>query len=329
MKHSVIYHDPKMFAGWPANHGAWQWGDEFLFGFMRGAYDGDGYMHRIKQPFERVLVRSYNGGDSWVRQEGLPTFEGIHIKNDLPPMLDLQHDIIRVCGVYDTGGDNTDERGCYYQSPNKGRSWYGPYHFNGLELPEGEILTARTRTLGDLIFLSAGRRDVWGTDYTFVVRSTGDRFVKVGTVCADDARAVMPAVAKYGSNIVCLLRRRKTGKRSGWIDSFISRDEGATWQFMGFVGDTGSHNGNPPALLQMPDDTLWCAYGNRDAGEIRGARYSYSQKKWETWLIRKAESDRVDIGYPQMFLRKDGKAMVVYYWTSDQLPQQHIAMTIL
>lgn len=35
--HRVVFREEGMFAGWPSNHGAWQWGDEFLVGFMTDA----------------------------------------------------------------------------------------------------------------------------------------------------------------------------------------------------------------------------------------------------------------------------------------------------
>jgi hypothetical protein len=35
-----VYSEPGRFAGWPANHGIWSWGDELLVGFSRG-YDKD------------------------------------------------------------------------------------------------------------------------------------------------------------------------------------------------------------------------------------------------------------------------------------------------
>jgi hypothetical protein len=31
-RHVMIYHEPGRFAGWPANHGIWSWGDEILSG---------------------------------------------------------------------------------------------------------------------------------------------------------------------------------------------------------------------------------------------------------------------------------------------------------
>ena len=42
VRHLVVYAEPGRFAGWPANHGIWSWGDEILVGFSRGTYKDRG-----------------------------------------------------------------------------------------------------------------------------------------------------------------------------------------------------------------------------------------------------------------------------------------------
>ena len=47
IQHVVAAIEEGRFHGWPANNGAWQWGDEFLVGFTQGDFDvTDG--HNIK-----------------------------------------------------------------------------------------------------------------------------------------------------------------------------------------------------------------------------------------------------------------------------------------
>src|SRR5690606_19446686 len=46
-RHVVAYREPGRFAGWPANHGMWSWGDEVLVDFSRGAYKDRGPYHHI------------------------------------------------------------------------------------------------------------------------------------------------------------------------------------------------------------------------------------------------------------------------------------------
>lgn len=336
--HAVIWHDPNYYYGWPANHGAWQWGDIFLFGAMRGPYQTERGMHNIGLPFEKVLLRSLNGGDNWVAyaNNNIPDFNADPRMFSPTPSFNL-HDpdtIIRVCGVYDHGGEDCAVRGGFYLSHDRGLNWTGPHHFDGLEecFPDGIINTSRTCVLKDnafpLIFLSRGNDLIWGQDETFCVTHTnGGGFKFRGMVCNDNARAVMPAVARVRDTIVVVLRRRQSGKRKGWIEAFSSIDLGKTWDTLSHVDDTGSHNGNPPALVALPDGRLVCAYGNRDYGEMRVAISENAGLTWDTHLLRASECERVDIGYPRLFVRNDGKIVCVYYWTSDERPQQHIAST--
>src|SRR5690349_8584277 len=67
-RHVMVYHRPGRFAGWPANHGIWSWGDEILVGFSAGAYKdlGPG-RHAIdrEKPEQHLLARSRDGGLTW------------------------------------------------------------------------------------------------------------------------------------------------------------------------------------------------------------------------------------------------------------------------
>ena len=67
LRHVVVYREPGRFAGWPANHGIWSWGDEILVGFSRGTYKDRGPFHHIDhdKPEEFLLARSRDGGDTW------------------------------------------------------------------------------------------------------------------------------------------------------------------------------------------------------------------------------------------------------------------------
>ena len=38
MENVIVYYEPGRFGGWPANAGAWNWGDEILVGFKKGLF---------------------------------------------------------------------------------------------------------------------------------------------------------------------------------------------------------------------------------------------------------------------------------------------------
>ena len=67
LRHVVVYREEGRFAGWPANHGIWSWGDEILVGFSRGFYKDRGPYHHIDhdRPEEFLLARSRDGGLTW------------------------------------------------------------------------------------------------------------------------------------------------------------------------------------------------------------------------------------------------------------------------
>ena len=312
MRHVTVYREADVYAGWPANHGAWQWGDEFLVGFMRGRYER-GYMHNIHEPFEKVLARSLDGGETWNVENPGVNFEAAW--TEAPPSFDLEKSIIRVCGRYDHGGEYCAEGGGFYVSHDRGKFWHGGYGFAGLEQIFGSPnhCTSRTRVLGNLVFLSAAKQNHWGSDWIFVARHDGERFHAGAVICDDGVRAVMPAVERLGDRIIVVARRRGPPRQWGWVDAFVSDDGGESWRFTSQVGVTGQDNGNPPALIAS-SGKLFCAYANRTEKTVD---VSVSDDAGETWtgfaVLRKG--DNSDVGYPQLFKRADGQLACVYYWS--------------
>src|SRR5438094_10092226 len=78
MQHVKVYYRPGRFAGWPANHGIWAWGDEILVGFSAGTYKDLGPdRHAIDRgrPEEHLLARSRDGGLTWAIED--PSKEGV------------------------------------------------------------------------------------------------------------------------------------------------------------------------------------------------------------------------------------------------------------
>lgn len=327
MSDRVVYHEENVYAGWPANHGAWQWGDEFLVGFMRGSYTTKERMHQIIEPFEKMHVRSMDGGETWQIEKPNVDFEALW--TEPPPAFSLGGDtIIRACGIYDHGGDYCNQQGGFYLSHDRGKTWSGAYAFAGLEkLFSGEKeCSARTSYHAErgLVFISNRWADHFGTDSSFVAVHDGEKFNLVSAICDDEYRAAMPVVAEINGRLVAAIRR--TNFIQYWIEAFGSDDGGASWRPLKYIAIQSVNNGNPPALIAA-SDRLVCAWGDRDAGSIC---ISESFDKGETWSGPKSIRDggKPDIGYPQLFLRSDGQVVCVYYWADKVRPHQHIAATI-
>lgn len=325
MDHRVVYAEPRVYAGWPANHGAWQWGDEFLVGFITGKY-GKASMHNVVGQLTKRLARSLDGGETWAVETPNVDFEAM--TSSAPPEFSMADSIIRVCGNYDHGGDDCPKGGGFYLSNDKGKTWAGAYAFQGLEDEfSGEMLnTARTCVLGDLVFLSSREQRSWGSDGTLCVRHDGKRFSKVGAIEDPKGRVVMPAAAKVEKRVVVAARRRGGYRQDCWIDSYCSDDGGKTWNEQGRIADTGGDNGNPPALIEL-DGMLVCAFANRSDKKMQ---YSISRDGGDSWsppfVIR--DSEYSDIGYPRLFKRSDGRLVCVYYFADWQRPHQFIAASI-
>jgi hypothetical protein len=78
--HLKVFCEKGRFAGWPANNGIWQWGNEILVGFSLGylAPPEKQGLHQVDpaRPRSIMLARSLDGGESWlVSEAGYPDGE--------------------------------------------------------------------------------------------------------------------------------------------------------------------------------------------------------------------------------------------------------------
>jgi len=342
------------FLGWPANNGLWSWdnGKEILVGFSCGKFvEQEG--HNIEGlsddalGIETHLCRSLDGGHTWSVEnpdhfvgdggEVTPSPGGIEFDN---PGFAL-----RVIGVGYHG--TSDPEGGFFYSYTRGKSWNGPYRFGALmDNPnlEGMECTSRTGYLvtgkqSCLVFMSARPKENGaGRDKSFVAETTdgGKSFQFISWIVPldDPNRAVMPAVVMTGDGtIVVALRRRIIGQDVCWVDCYSSSDKGRTWSFLSRVGETGSHNGNPPALALLKDGRLACAYGDRSRVRMFVRMSSDHGHSWGDELVLREDfqpdsfGDK-DFGYPRLVQNHEGEMLALYYWANSEHPQHHIAASI-
>jgi len=356
MKHFIAASEPARFCGWPANNGAWSWrgGREILVGFSYGHFV-EQRGHNITGSAEPAvgiqsrLARSRDGGRTWQVEEPAHFVGKATNLTASPGGINFAHPdfALRVVGRGYHGND--EPRGGFFFSLDRGRTWRGPFGFGALmedpNLREMDC-TARTGYLvtgpdSCLLFLSARpKQGGSGRDKAFVAETTdgGETFRFVSWIVPrdDPARAVMPAPVQLADgSLVVALRRRLPGNdtASCWVDGYGSKDRGRTWTFLSKVGETGRHNGNPPALALLRDGRLACAYGDRTRGKLFARLSRDGGRTWgeEVVLREDYQPDRfgdMDFGYPRLVQNHRGELVAMYYWATRQRPQQYVAATV-
>jgi lysophospholipase L1-like esterase len=341
-KHVLVYGAPGRFTGWPANNGIWSWGNEILVGFRLGYHksnSGGGHSIDSSKPQVPVLSRSLDGGETWhLEQPELP-MSGVIREVSLTRPINFGHpDFAMRC--FDSS---------YIISYDRGRSWEGPYRFT--KFPTGRLTSRTDYLIGGsntcTVFLSSEEKDVQVDEYSdraFCARTTDGglnwHFLGRMTGQPTEVRSVMPATVRVSDmHLVSVLRRRIDyglgGERppitANWIDAYESMDNGTTWRFLSKVDDTdrGKHNGNPASLVRLRDGRIVAAYAYR--GVPYGIRARISNDNGTTWgrvIHLRDDAGTWDMGYSRMVERPDGRLVTIYYYSTPERIEQHIAATI-
>ncbi len=354
IKHIIAAKEEGKFLGWPANNGLWSWegGKEILVGFSYGNFveqEGHNFegLSDSAEGIQTLLSRSSDGGQTWsIENPGHFVGDGGEV-SPTPGGIDFHNPgfALRVIGVGYHG--TKDPQGGYFYSYDRGKNWQGPYRFGTLmEDPnlKGMECTSRTGYLvtgkeSCLIFMSArpGENGA-GRDKAFVAETAdgGKSFQFISWIVPrdDPYRAVMPAIVQLkDGKIVAALRRRIIGQDVCWVDCYSSNDMGRSWSFSSRIGETGSHNGNPPALALLQDGRIACAYGDRSRVRMYARMSADGGRTWEDEITLREDfqpdsfGDK-DFGYPRLVQNHQGELLALYYWASPENPQHHIAGSI-
>jgi len=340
----IVCYEAGRFCGWPANNGVWVWGNEILVGFHQADYVAKECSHSIGGNPRSLLARSINGGVTWTVEDPENFVgdggEAVACGGDI----NFAHpDFAMRVG-----------RAEFFVSYDRGKSWRGPYKLPDLGIKQQ--LTSRTDYIVNgerecLLFLSAkeARVEAAERDRAFCARTTdgGKTFKFVSWMTGEPMRirSVMPSTVRCSeSHLVSALRRRLDVQISGphkmrkcWIDVYESQDNGRTWQFLSQVADTGQSNGNPPSLLRLRDGRLCVTYGYRSIcsaygrPRLQGIRAKIGRDNGKSWgeeIHLRDDSRTWDMGYTRSVQRADGKVVTIYYYTTQEYPEQHIAATI-
>jgi hypothetical protein len=333
----MVYSQGGRFAGWPANHGAWNWGDELVVGFESGYFQLNPGHHAIDRarPAEHLLARSRDGGKTWAieRPESLQPPDGAMVAG--VPAAGGKQPVVCTEAIEFTHPDFAmtlrmtsihDGESRYYYSYDRGHSWKGPCNLPNFGQPG---TAARTDYIvngpGDLTALmAAAKRDRHeGRVIAVRTRDGGRSWNMTGFVGPEpEDFAIMPSTVRLGpAELVSAIRRRH------WIDVWRSDDNGETWHFLNQAAvQTG---GNPPSMLRLPDGRLVLTFGYRLKPPGIRARISRDNGlSWEKDIVLREDGGCFDLGYTRTLRRADGKLVTAYYYNDAEDKERYIAATI-
>ena len=349
VEHSVVYANENEFAGWPANEGLWQWGDEVLVAFEVSAYSEHDNDHNVNREAEKriAFARSHDGGLTWTPEEHLEiappeylgdpsryvqTRPGVAEPKPSPGGFDFTHPdfAMKVRGSK------------FYVSNDRGHNWEGPYL-----LPDfgQHVLTARTNYLvvdkdTCRLFFSAAAVSLdqgeHGRTMMVETRDGGRTFERVAWLTQDPRGfdgaepgmplfSLMPGVTELEDGTILAAMRNRVGRHK-WCDVVASTDGGRTWENRSTAFD---HNNNPASLIALGGGRVAVVYGYR--GEPYGIRGKVSEDAGRTWsdeYVLRDDAREWDLGYVRAALRPDGRILIVYYYTTKETPANHIAATV-
>ncbi len=344
--HVSVFYEDGVFAGWPANHGIWIWDNEILVGFVKARHqDGSGHTYDRNSPKD-YYARSLDGGMKWTVEEAFlhgQTAERYNNRlgekakepRELEESINFNHPNLALTFLRAT---NTVGPSHFYYSYDRGKSWKGAFKFP--QYPPGT--TNRTDYIingnHDLFsFVSVGHGKV-GVSRTIDGGLSWELVSWIGPDRTDsDTKGflTMPSSVRISSSeIVSVIRQRENDGRD-LLSSYLTKDNGVTWdELPNPVLNTGQ-GGSPPALLKLKDGRLCLAYVFRSPDNSR-LIVKFSVDDGQTWgaehVLRGDEGANWDVGYPRMVQRPDGKLVIVYYWNNvmkpDSSPYRYIAATV-
>lgn len=349
-RHVLVYGEDGRFAGWPANHGMWMWGDEILVGFSVGIHKDLGERHNIDRdkPEHHVLARSLDGGTAWKLE--FPAEKGMLINaggmrhgttdprhTEAEPAairepIDFAHpDFCITLRFANVDGGNSR----IFYSYDRGHNWIGPIRMPNFGQPG---VMARTDYIVNgprdcHVFLTASKSNQ-KEGRVFCGRTTDgamswDLLSFVGP--EPNGFAIMPSTVRLSAQefVTAIRRREGPGEpKNRWIETWKSQDNGASWKFLAkAVEDLGE--GNPPAMMKLRDGRLCLTYGVRKAPfEIQAKFSSDGGTTWSDPFTLQSNGGGTDLGYVRSVQRPDGKVVTVYYFQTPENPYRRIIAAI-
>lgn len=350
IEHGVVFSEKGKFGGWPANNGVWVWGNEVLVGFVEADYKETKGLHTYNPvTAKHKYARSKDGGNSWSIEDAYEHGQTAwahdnNVSEDkaLPPaQLTKSIDNFTNPNFAITFQRHNNHNGPthFYFSNNRGIDWQGAYILPDLGT---DGIASRTDYIIDgekemSVFLTIAKSNK--KEGRVALARTVDGGVNWEIVSWIDPEHegfdIMPSSLRLSSSKLLTVIRSRTSDDVDFLKSYLSVDNGETWEKLKDpVSDTGK-GGSPPALLKLKDGRLALAYIYRsNYGSRVNIRFSSDDGlNWgDEIVLRDGDGANRDAGYPRMVEREDGKLVLIYYWNNVNKkgvePYRYIASTV-
>jgi hypothetical protein len=349
-QHVRVYGEKDKFAGWPANWGMWNWGNEVLVGYTQADHlDKNG--HSYNQPTSVAkFSRSLDGGKTWVQEDAFErgithyTWEhriGKETSMELREKINFKHtDFAMTFRMHgELYGPTT-----FYYTYDRGKKWIGPFKFDvPFTGPKIEGMVARTDYIVEgkhhmTAFVTVGFKEDEKTHWRQVAcvetKDGGITWTQKSWIGEPRINSIMPSSLRINKKTLLSVIRRTAPPR---MVSFLSKDNGKSWTQLEDPVKVDA-NGHPPAMVKLKDGRLCMIYGLRikDTHPDGIGMYAvFSKDKGLTWgepvQIRGKDGAGWDIGYPRALVLPDGKVLTTYYYNNVNVGDKfrYIAATII
>lgn len=350
IEHVRVFYEEGRFAGWPANHGIWIWGNEILVGFVEARYEDTGGFHTYDQSTSRDrYARSLDGGLTWTIEDAYEHGQTAWRYNNVLPG-DMAEEPVPFSGTIDfTHPDlaltflratNHIGPSHFYYSYDRGRTWEGPFILPNMDthgvatrtdyIVDGEHELLAFLTVGK----SNGREGRVASVRTMDGGKTWERIAWLGP--EPEGFDIMPSSVRLSPAKLLTVIRTRDASRQDLLTAYVSEDNARTWTRVSDPASDTGRGGSPPALRKLQDGRLALTYVYR-SDEGSEVHLKFSSDEGQTWsdahVLRQNDGATTDVGYPRMVQRPDGKLVIVYYWNNalleDSAPFRYIAATIV